>query len=271
MNYIKVTIKDFSELTPDILIALLADISFESFEEEQYAVHAYIQESTYDEDILKELLNTYNINYEISTIEQQNWNQKWEDSFEPVIIDKFCVIRAPFHDKPNDIKYDIVITPKMSFGTGHHATTRLMISAMEQMTIADMHILDFGTGTGVLAILSQMMGASDIMAIDNDEWSYENTIENVEQNDVATINIAKGSLEVANNRKYNIILANINRHILLEYMQQMNDVLLDNGKLLMSGFLVDDIPVVQQSAEKAGLRMVSTHQDGYWAAMLVEK
>ncbi|HEY9178177.1 MAG TPA: 50S ribosomal protein L11 methyltransferase, partial [Flavipsychrobacter sp.] len=248
MNYIQLRFAEPDAEKRAILIALLAEEGFDSFEEEQDALLAYIAKDLYTEDIVSAVGEMFTGAIETKEIAQQNWNEEWESGFQPVHVAGFCTIRAGFHAPDTTVPYEIIITPKMSFGTGHHATTRLMIQQMKTIDFAGKEVLDFGTGTGVLAILAEKLGAAGVLAIDNDEWSYENTLENVAVNNATGIDVQQGSLELAGDRKFDVILANINRHILLQYMHPMRAALKAGGVLLMSGILDADEQVVRQEA-----------------------
>lgn len=252
MNYIEVRIPAGKELI-DILVAELAECGFESFEEGDNQLLAYIKEDELDAQGLDEIIQRYNVVPEKRTVVQQNWNAEWEKDFHPVTVEGFCTIRADFHEPDNAVEHDIIITPKMSFGTGHHATTQLMIEQMRDISFEGKQVFDFGTGTGVLAILAARLGAAGVMAIDTDEWSYENTVENIERNGTEGITVKQGSLEVVGKACYDIILANINRHILLQYMADMKNMLNPGGIVVMSGILDEDKGIITQEAKKQGL------------------
>lgn len=268
MKYIQLRLQEPDGVQREILMAGLAEEGFESFEEEPAALVAYIQQDNYTDAVAQAVAEMHNGQAEIKEIEQQNWNAEWEAGFEPVRVDGFCTIRAGFHEPDTNVQHEVIITPKMSFGTGHHATTRLMIQQMRDVDFAGKDVLDFGTGTGVLAILAKKLGAADILAIDNDEWSYENTLENIETNDVAGIEVKQGSLEVAGARKFDIILANINRHILLQYMQPMRDALKSGGVLLMSGILDQDEQIILSEAKKAGFNNMTVFAEDKWLCIV---
>jgi len=246
MNYIQV---QFGPQTPEqneILIALLADIGFEGFEENENVLSAYMNESNFDEGDFAIFAGSNNLSYSLAIIEQQNWNAQWESSFEPVVINDFAAVRAGFHQPVREVEYDIVITPKMSFGTGHHATTYLVIEQMSQLDFKNKTVLDFGTGTAVLAILAEKMGARAVNGIDNDDWSIDNAKENITQNNASHINIEKASAIPAS-VTYDIILANINLNVILHNMSLIANVCNPGAAILLSGFLVDDATAIKQS------------------------
>lgn len=264
MDYVEVCIRVADKMQSEILIAELAAAGFESFEEDGNILKGYIPADSFDNAGLKNLMLQYNVVAEIQTIKQQNWNAQWENDFQPVKVGDFCTIRADFHEPDILAEYEIIITPKMSFGTGHHATTRLMIQQMQQIDFRGKKVLDFGTGTGVLAILAEKMGASEITAIDTDEWSYENTVENAGRNGAGKIYVKRGSLELVAGATYDVILANINRHILLQYMQGMVKLMQPGGIILMSGILEEDEQITISEAEKVFLKPVATLKEEKW-------
>jgi ribosomal protein L11 methyltransferase len=270
MEYKQITIPVADQEQKEILVALLENISYEGFEENDDSIIAYIPGADYHEDELKTILGTLGLSHNLQTIQQQNWNAQWESNFEPVIVEGFCTIRAAFHNIEINTPYQIVITPKMSFGTGHHATTRLMMQQMSKIDFKGRKVLDFGTGTGILAILAEMLGAGHIMAIDNDEWSYENTKENKLTNNCRKIAVFQGSLEISDN-DYDIILANINRHILLNYMNDMYMKIKNDGLILMSGLLKEDREIIMESATTAGFKLLEASEENNWIALLFRK
>ena len=270
MEYKQISIRVSAQEQKDILVALLENIGYEGFEEHEEEVLAYIPDGDYNEDELKALLEPFGLSFSLKDIEPQNWNTQWESNFEPVVVEGICTIRASFHDIEVDTPYEIVITPKMSFGTGHHATTQLMVEQMSKMDFKGGKVLDFGTGTGILAILAEKLGAGPILAIDNDEWSYENSLENISVNNCRNIKVLQGSLELAENEN-DVILANINRHILLDYMSEMYIKLKDEGYILMSGLLKEDEIIITEAATAAGLKRINTSELNNWIALLFKK
>jgi ribosomal protein L11 methyltransferase len=271
MQYVKITFAINSLAGSDVLIALLSEAGYDGFEETEDELFAYIGEQRFDEEELISIADASASAYRKDVIPAQNWNALWESNFEPVVIDDFCTIRAHFHDMRVTTPYEIVITPKMSFGTGHHATTRLMMMQMKDIDLKGMSVLDFGTGTGVLAILAEMLGASNILAIDNDDWCIENAGENIERNQCKSITIKKGSLEDIPFSQTNVMLANINRHILLEHMPALFQRLCDGGMILMSGLLTDDKEVMLKSAADAGFHFRKITEQSGWISLLFEK
>jgi ribosomal protein L11 methyltransferase len=254
----------------EILVAELGDAGFESFVETEEGVSAYIQKEDWNEAILEDIqiLNSteFEIAYSFSEIEQVNWNEEWEKNFNPITVDGLCTVRAPFHEKPNT-KFDIIIEPKMSFGTGHHETTHMMIQHLLKTDFTNKSVLDMGCGTGVLAILAEKKGAKPIDAIDYDNWCYLNSLENVERNHCSHITVIEGDASALTGRRYDVIIANINRNILLNDMHAYVSSLNKNGILFLSGFYNDDIPVIQSECEKHKLKFEEKLERNNWVAL----
>lgn len=252
----------------EVLIAELSEMGCDAFEETDELLIASIPANKYEEEGVAALATRHSLSYRTEVVPQQNWNAVWEAGFEPVVIPGFCTVRASFHPPARDTAHEIVITPKMSFGTGHHATTRLMMTAMRGIDFKQKQVFDFGTGTGILAILAQQLGAGSVLAIDNDEWSVENARENVTNNGAPAIGVHLGSLEqAASHAPFDIILANINRHILLEYMPSMKSLLQEGGILLLSGILRNDETIIREAAETVGFNYEYSSAEGEWAAI----
>jgi len=254
----------------EILMAELGETAFESFEETENGLSAYVQKQFWDENILNDIqiLNSdeFKINYDVEEIEQVNWNEEWEKNFEPIEVDDTCRIRAPFHEY-KEVTYDIVIEPKMSFGTGHHETTFMMTQHLLETELEGKKTLDMGCGTAILAILAEMKGAQPIDAIDIDNWCYLNSIENAERNNCKYISVEEGDAALLTGRKYDVIIANINRNILLNDMQQYVNCLNEKATLLLSGFYEEDIPFIDASCTEKGLKLVKKHQKNNWVAL----
>ncbi|MDH3382150.1 MAG: 50S ribosomal protein L11 methyltransferase [Flavobacteriaceae bacterium] len=254
----------------EIIIAELGFAGFESFVETEEGVTAYIQKEEWNHDILNDIQilesDEFEITYTFNDIAQVNWNEEWEKNFSPIVVDDLCSVRAPFHEKPDTI-YDIVIEPKMSFGTGHHETTHMMIQHLLKNDFKDKSVLDMGCGTGVLAILAEMKGAKPIDAVDFDNWCYLNSIENVERNNCKHITVIEGDASVLINKKYDIIIANINRNILLNDMAVYASCLNKKGLLFLSGFYCDDIPMIQQVCEKHMLKFEEKLERNNWVSL----
>lgn len=254
----------------EILIAELGYAGFESFVENEDGVTAYIPVEEVDEEILAGIhvlhSDEFNITYSTKEIEQVNWNIEWEKNFSPILVDDKCSVRAPFHEQP-DTEYDIVIEPKMSFGTGHHATTHMMLQFILKDDWEGKKVLDMGCGTGVLAILAEMRGAKEIDAIDIDNWCYQNTMENVERNNCELISVYEGGAELLEGRSYDSIIANINRNILLDQIPLYSNCLLNGGNLFLSGFYTEDIPAIEEKCKEHGLMMKEQLERENWTAL----
>ncbi len=253
----------------DILLAELNELGFESFLETQEGLLAYIPKSKWDASELGgvAILNNpeFQIDYKCDEIETQNWNQEWETSFEPIILGHHCAVRAPFHPEPK-VKYDIVITPKMSFGTGHHETTHMMLQFVLKNEIQGKSVLDMGCGTGVLAILASMRGASKVDAIDIDHWSFLNALENAKLNDQDRIRVREGDVDLLKGEKYDIILANINRNVLLKDIPHYVDHLNHGGILLLSGFYRADLPLISEKCAEYELSFQENLVNNDWVS-----
>lgn len=262
------------EPAAEILIAELGAVGFESFVENEDGVTAYIQKEEWNSNILDTIfvLNSdeFSIEYNQNEVEQTNWNAEWEKNFTPIEVDEIVSIRAPFHENPN-LKYDIVIEPKMSFGTGHHETTHMMVQHLLQLDLNNKQTLDMGCGTGILAIFAEMKGAKPIDAIDIDNWCYENSIENVTRNNCHHISVFEGDSSLLINKKYDLIIANINRNILLMDMKVYANCLKEKGILLLSGFYEEDIPIIDAEVSKYNLKLENFIQRNNWVALKYNK
>ena len=262
------------ELGSEILIAELGEKAFESFIETETGISAFVQKDLWDENILEDIQILSNpeftISFSFEEIEQVNWNEEWEKNFEAIEVDGKCHVRAPFHEKTN-AEYDIVIEPKMSFGTGHHETTHMMIQHILETECTNKKTLDMGCGTAILAILAEMKGAQPIDAIDIDNWCYLNSIENAERNNCKHISVYEGDADLLVGKRYDIIIANINRNILLNDMQTYFDCLNENGILFLSGFYTEDIPVISESCISKGLTYVKQFERNNWVALKFTK
>lgn len=266
-SYVQVTIKGVAQAERDLLIALLSEAGFDGFEEGEDFLSAYGEAGACDEQALQQLLNEHHLQAETTLIPHQNWNESWEKNFDPVIVDDFAAVRAHFHAPVTTVQHEIIITPKMSFGTGHHATTYMMMQQMCALDLAGKAVFDFGTGTGILAILANMCGASDILAIDNDEWSIENAAENFNRNNCTNIRLQLADSPPAG-EQFDVILANINKHIILQHIAQLSTMINTNGRLLVSGLLMEDKPDILLKTNALGLKHVNTVQQDKWISML---
>lgn len=271
MNFLQFDFEPHSKEEAEKLIAMLSEQDFDGFIEEGITLVAFIPEARFSQEDFEKILEKFSIlAYSKTTIENINWNQKWEEEFEPVVVDQFAGIRAHFHKPLKNVKYEIIITPKMSFGTGHHATTYMMIQLMRELDFRRKKVMDFGTGTGVLAILAEKMGAVAISAIDNDEWSITNAIENCEQNNCSAITFLQTDA-ISIDDQYDIILANINLNVILENMPTIASTCKTPGIVLLSGFLYTDEQAIMKSATIAGLTKRTLLRQKDWIAILCEK
>ncbi|MEJ8804534.1 50S ribosomal protein L11 methyltransferase [Pontibacter sp. H249] len=272
MDFIEVTLKVDAEYA-DILTAELGELGFDAFVETEDGFSAYIDEDKFSEEDLKEVFHRYaalvQVEYTTQKIERQNWNEEWERNFEPLFIGEQVSVRASFHEKPANAKYDIVINPKMSFGTGHHETTTLMIENQLTLSHQGKRVLDMGCGTGILAIMAGELGASEIVAVEIEDWTVENARENAELNGYENIDVRLGGAEtIEGDKAYDIILANINRNVLLEDMPAYKAVLAPQGWLLLSGFYTEDLPIIQERATELGLNYISHRVKNNWVSAI---
>ena len=273
MEYVCVSFK----VTPpepgsEILASALSEENFESFVYNDEGFEAFIQQPLFDETALKSLseqFSSLDFTYSTHTIKQENWNETWEKSFEPVVIENYCTIRAPFHAAPAPPVLDIVIEPKMSFGTGHHQTTWLMTKALFENDVKGKSVLDVGCGTGILSIVAKKLVAKTVVGFDIDEWSIENSRENRKVNDFSTsdIDFFQGTIHRIENQQFDLVLANINKNILLKEMELYVNVLNSGGKLFLSGFFDLDAPDLIEAAKKLGLHFIKQETKTEWATL----
>lgn len=243
--YKEVGFAGVNEDVSDIIIAELSDVGYYGFLEEAGFFKAYIESNKFDQTVVEELGLKFGLEITFLEIPETNWNADWESSFEPVIVKDFVAIRADFHVPVKNVQHEIIITPKMSFGTGHHATTYLVLEAMQQFDWKNKKVLDFGTGTGVLAILAEKLGASEILAIDNNQWSIENSIENVATNNCSNIQIVEAEV-LPEAKQFDFIIANINKHVLIEHCNAICKALSSKSILILSGLLsIDETDIVE--------------------------
>ncbi|MFZ6053227.1 50S ribosomal protein L11 methyltransferase [Halocola ammonii] len=272
MDYVKVTFT-ISPLQParEILVAELGEIGYESFVDTETGMEAYIQKPEFDKSALNDLqtsnLEGVELSFDIENVPDQNWNATWEENFSPIDVDGKCYIRAPFHEAPKEGVLDLIIQPQMSFGTGHHATTFLMAKKLMAIDLQSKAVLDMGCGTGVLAILAQKRGASKVLAVDIDHWSYENTIENAKLNGAESIEILEGGVEQIRGRKFDVIIANINRNVLVNDMSAYVATLNTGGYLLLSGFFTVDNQILEKACAEHGLQKVGEEEKDTWSLL----
>ena len=263
---------EFSE----ILIAELSEAGFDTFQENENGFEAYVEGDAYDEPLVNLIREKYlsltPVTYAFSQIEKRNWNEEWEKSYVPIVVENKCLIRASFHQPERRYPYEIIITPKMSFGTGHHQTTYLMVKNMMQMDHLEKRVMDAGCGTAILSIMASKLGAKEVEAFDIDVWSVENGNENATINQRGNIRIQQGTIsEVALTGKFDTILANINKNVLLQELELYSSYLVPGGFLLLSGFLSLDIPDLLQEAARHGLIEVRRDERETWAALLLQQ
>jgi len=267
-NYILCEITCEQDLT-DILMAELGELNFEGFIETDTGFEAYLPASDFNELVLKSLLIQYNLNADtvvIKIVEQQNWNAEWESSFEPVCIGSELRIRAPFHNPDPSYPIELIIQPKTSFGTGHHETTFTIMELMLRMDMHNKSVFDYGSGTGILAILASKLGSNQIFANDIDTWAAENIYENIGLNQATGIDFVNGDLSVVPAQQFDVILANINKNILLTSFIGLKPLLKKEGTLFISGFYETDLPVLMIEAEKCGFKLIKQVNRNQWTA-----
>lgn len=277
MDRIKVTYQ-FSETEPwnEVAIAALSELGFDSFVELENGIEAYINEDEFNESflnegILNELHDHVTTSYAVEKIPFQNWNAVWESDFKPVFVEDKLTIIAPFHDKEVVVGMPIIIQPQMSFGTGHHQTTWMMSKILLDMEVVPNNILDMGTGTGVLAILAEKLGAKSILAIDIEPWSVENTIENAERNNCKNIVSKCGDVDLIEGEKFDLILANINKNILKSHMESYSNAMNTGARIALSGFFDTDVEELISVANNYGLIFDSKLTKETWAAIILIK
>lgn len=258
----------------EILVAQLGELNFESFTETESGLKAYIQKEELDRGLVDEIqiLNSseFEISYDVTEIPQVNWNSEWEKNFNPIEVNGECALRAPFHP-PFNVKYEIVIEPKMSFGTGHHETTFMMLQFILENDFKGKSVMDMGCGTAVLAILAEMKGATKIDAVDIDEWCFENSVENIERNDCNNISVYQGDASYFEDKKYEVVIANINRNILLQDMEVYAKSLEEGGDLYLSGFYKEDLQLITDTCNILGLTFVENKERNNWIAAKFRK
>ena len=276
MEYIEVDIKiEKSEVFSDIVVARLNEIEFESFLENDNGVRCYIQATLFDKkklDIELDKIKQYTkLNFNINHVAQKNWNEEWEKNFKPVQINSHCLIRSEFHNNSGNFKDEIIITPKMSFGTGHHETTFLMINELYNLDLNDKSILDMGSGTGVLSIVASKNGAKQVVGIDIDEWAFQNSIDNAKLNNTENISFLHGDIKLIENQDFDIILANINRNIIEKDIEEYYNLLSDKGDLLISGFLVEDVDFIINLSINNRFNVINKKNKGQWSMVHLRK
>jgi ribosomal protein L11 methyltransferase len=278
MNYIELEciIEPFDPVVSEILVAELGELGFESFVEQENGVLAYIQSNQFKAGMEKDLDILSNKDFKIEIryreIQEENWNETWEKNyFEPIVIADQCVIRSSFHPEFPEIKYQLTIDPKMAFGTGHHQTTSLIVQEILEMDFEGKKVADIGCGTGILAILASMRGAKDITAIDTDEWSYRNTLENIELNNCLDIKVLHGNVQLLKNETFGIIFANINKNVLLAEMEFYSKCMTKNSIILFSGFYESDFRDIDAECRKNQLELLKQKSQNSWMMLKYQK
>ena len=276
MEYTELDIR-LNQMDPyaEILIARLNEINFESYAEDDNGLKAYVPTKLFNsialEEIITDISKVSELSFTISNVKQENWNALWESNYHPVFINDSCVIRAHFHNAYPDFRYEVIITPKMSFGTGHHETTSLLINEMLDLDFKDKSVLDMGCGTGILAILASKLGAVDLLGIDFDEWAFVNAKENAILNNISNINFINGDANTIGNRKFDIVLVNINRNVILSDIEIYIHAMEDAAIILLSGFLSEDIPLILNKTEQLGLQLVDSKNKNKWQMLQLKR
>jgi ribosomal protein L11 methyltransferase len=276
MDFIEITFPTATagDLLCELLPYWLENLGFQGFYESESGLRAYIASDSYEKTKLSEALNQVHkeeIPFTENLIPDKNWNEEWEHNYSPVIVDDLCLIRAPFHPADRSCRYEIVLEPKMSFGTGHHETTSLMISEMLKISFSGLSVLDAGSGTGILAILAEMLGADTISAVDNDAWCIRNARENMAINRCTRIRLIEGDVTVPGRGRYDCILANINLGVLMNSLKHFNKQLNRNGLLLVSGILTDQVDAMRSAGEESGFDFISSRTRNMWALVRLQK
>ena len=266
MNHTAVFIANKDVELNEILIAELSEIGFDGFEETENGLHAFISEDIFDRSVLQAIADKYQIDFTTSIMMEQNWNEVWESNFEPMQVANFVGVRANFHQPMQGVAHEIIITPKMSFGTGHHATTYMMMELMKDIDFNNNTVFDFGTGTGILAILAEKLGSKNILGIDYDDWCIDNATENLAENNCSFITIAKADTAKLD-QKFDIVIANINKNIILDNMMYLAEDIALGGQILLSGLLQEDEVDILIATEKYGWHHNKTIVRGMWIAL----
>lgn len=268
-SYVHLIVHVAEQNEKDLLIARLSQLEFEGFEEKEAELHAFVVKENFKTVAVKQVLDETGFQYATSILCSQNWNALWESNFDPVTVDDFCTIRADFHPEDKRVEHEVIITPKMSFGTGHHATTYLMLQEMRELDFHHKKVADFGTGTGILAIMAEKLGANSVWAIDCDDWSIENAKENIARNNCHNISINKATL-FSSIEKFDVILANINKNVIIDNLGGLVFSLKPGGKLLLSGLLKDDKYDILMACQGHNLLRVKTVERDKWICLLLE-
>jgi ribosomal protein L11 methyltransferase len=269
MNYLEITVACTEPVMQEMVIAMLENIGFEGFEQNDNELKAFIKEEEFVKEEVESVIDSVELSYTVQTILPQNWNALWESNFDPVIVDDFVSIRANFHQPITTTQHQLVITPKMSFGTGHHATTYSVMQLMRDIDFTEKTVFDFGCGTSILAILAEKLGAKVILAVDYDDWCIENSKENIEQNNCTKIDIVKGDTASVN-KTFDIVIANINKNIIQDNFEALNSCGKTFTTVILSGLLIEDEPDILQLAQATKWKHIKTITKGSWIAMQFE-
>lgn len=271
MVYCNYKIKTLPEMA-EIVTAFLGQLGFDTFEETEAGIDAFIPQRMVNDELnneVKALETQFGFTYEVEIIAHQNWNAQWEANFKPVVVRDFCAVRASFHEPITGVMYEMIVNPKMAFGTGHHETTYMVMDTMQSLDFDGKKVFDYGCGTGILSILASMLKADYIDAVDIENESYLNTIENAEINHVSNINAFEGTLETITGDSYDIILANINRNIILATLSDLKQKMAENGQLIISGFLLADENILRNACKDNGLQVMEVKERNNWLCMLL--
>lgn len=275
--HIRFNMSPATETESDILSALLCEVGFESFVPDDAGVSAYIQTEQYDRNAVDEVLAQYPFNAKIDVVEEfiegEDWNSEWEKNyFQPIVFEDRCVVHSSFHKDYPVAEYDIVIDPRMAFGTGHHETTSLMMERLLNADLEGKAVLDMGTGTGILAILAAMRGAGKVLGVEIDPPAYENALDNIQLNNVLQVEIRLGGAEtVVEKEAFDFVLANINRNIIMADIDKYAGALKSGGRMFLSGFYVEDVPMLEEKAQEFSLKLESVKEKNRWANMALVK
>ncbi len=267
MNHIQIIIPTTNVDLQDVAIAMLSEIGYDGFEQDDNEVKAYIFEEQFDEAATTTLLQEQQLTFTKNIVEEQNWNELWESNFQPVFVDDFVGIRAAFHQPLQGFEHEIVITPKMSFGTGHHATTFSVMQLMREINFTNKTVFDFGSGTGILAILAEKLGAVNILAVDNDDWCIENSQENIERNNCKHITIEKVN-DATTINPFDVVIANINKNIIQDNFELIHQACKQGGQIVLSGLLIEDEEDILALSNAKKWQHIKTLTKGAWIAML---
>jgi ribosomal protein L11 methyltransferase len=268
-DHIQLIFENITAEQSAILVAELNDAGFDGFEENDNELKAFISSGNFNQQAADAIAQQVGVKFSVSTIEETNWNEVWESNFKPVVVEDFVAVRAGFHDQVPGVQHEIVITPKMSFGTGHHATTYMMMREMKDIDLAGKNVFDFGTGTGILAILAEKLGAKKVLAVDNDDWSIANSRENVLQNNCTAIEIRKADTAAVEGAFFDTILANINRNVIMDNFQDLVKQMPPGGVLLISGLLTTDENDILERARGLGLKVRHRAERHNWLCLSV--